>query len=143
LSPATPRLITTLRPVRKGTNGGVTAAGLAASLVGGLFMGGVFYAAALVSPTLLVLEGQRAAAMAQWWLVPLGMTAGLLGSVIDSLLGATLQVKPAFLSVVCFFAMSHRVVQWCLPCEAVLTCTFAPCSTHALNLVGATVQLMC
>lgn len=53
----------------QGTNGGVTALGLAASLAGGLFVGVVFYAAALVSPTL---HGQAAAAARQWQLIPLG-----------------------------------------------------------------------
>ena len=56
----------------QGTNGGVTALGLAASLAGGLFVGVVFYAAALVSPTLLLLHGQAAAAARQWQLIPLG-----------------------------------------------------------------------
>lgn len=91
LSADSPRLITTLQPVRRGTNGGVTLLGLSASLAGGLWVGAVFYAAALLSPTLWVFEPQRVAAVAQWRLVPLGLMAGLCGSLVDSLLGATLQ----------------------------------------------------
>jgi uncharacterized membrane protein len=93
LSTDTPRLITTLRPVRKGTNGGVTWLGLAASALGGAFVGAIFYASALVSPTLLVLEGQQGVAVRQWLLILMGLAAGLTGSLIDSVLGATLQVS--------------------------------------------------
>jgi len=53
LSPGTPRLITSMRKVRKGTNGGVSLLGLAASAAGGLLIGCVFYAAACISPTLV------------------------------------------------------------------------------------------
>lgn len=81
--------------MRRGTNGAVTAQGLLASLAGGLAMGLVFYAAGVVSPTLWIFESQRAAAAAQWVLIPLGCAAGLVGSVVDSVLGATLQVRAA------------------------------------------------
>lgn len=91
LSADTPRLITTLRPVRRGTNGGVTLLGLSASIMGGMFVGLVFYLSGLLSPTLWIFEHQRALAASQWRLIPLGLMAGLFGSVLDSLLGATLQ----------------------------------------------------
>ena len=86
LSAAEPRLVTSLRPVRRGTNGGVTLLGLAASLGGGALVGAVFYAAGVASPT-----GNYNAAVRQWALLPLGLGAGLVGSLVDSVLGATVQ----------------------------------------------------
>eukprot|EP00195_Chlamydomonas_chlamydogama_P001436 CAMPEP_0202920566 /NCGR_PEP_ID=MMETSP1392-20130828/76920_1 /ASSEMBLY_ACC=CAM_ASM_000868 /TAXON_ID=225041 /ORGANISM="Chlamydomonas chlamydogama, Strain SAG 11-48b" /LENGTH=573 /DNA_ID=CAMNT_0049614069 /DNA_START=234 /DNA_END=1955 /DNA_ORIENTATION=+ len=91
LSSDTPRLITTMRPVRRGTNGGVTLLGLSASIFGGMFIGLVFYVTALASPTLWIFEQQQGLALQQWKLIPLGLMAGLVGSVLDSVLGATLQ----------------------------------------------------
>jgi uncharacterized protein (TIGR00297 family) len=69
-----PRLITTLRPVAAGTSGGVTFEGLAASAVGAL----------LVGMTWRVLGGSRQS-------VNIAVTAGLGGSLADSVLGATVQ----------------------------------------------------
>ena len=77
--------------MRKGTNGGVTLLGLSASLLGGTFLGAVFYLAAVASPTLFVFEQLHPLAIEQWRLIPLGLVAGLTGSLLDSLLGATLQ----------------------------------------------------
>lgn len=91
LSQEEPKLITSLRPVRKGTNGGVTWTGFAASLAGGLFMGLVFWSMGAISPRLYTVPFQQEPALGQWSLVLLGAAAGLLGSLLDSVLGATVQ----------------------------------------------------
>lgn len=84
-----PRLVTTGRRVPPGTNGGVSAVGTAASVAGGLLIGVVFFAlgAAFDAP----LPAGAPAPPPQWPLVPLGAVAGFVGSMVDSLLGATVQ----------------------------------------------------
>ncbi len=81
LSPYDPRLvIPPWRRVQRGTNGGVSAYGTLASVAGALGIGVVFAATA----SGLSLR-ERLAALA------LTAAAGTLGSLIDSVLGATLQ----------------------------------------------------
>eukprot|EP00210_Caulerpa_lentillifera_P002086 g2001.t1 len=91
LSKSPPRLITTMRPVHPGTNGGVTVLGLLASLTGGLFVGLMCFLTSLLTvigqPTTQVIQVVKT----EWPIVILGMTGGLVGSLVDSLLGATLQ----------------------------------------------------
>ncbi|KAI0648534.1 integral membrane protein DUF92-domain-containing protein [Trametes meyenii] len=87
LSRTPPILITTLKPVPPGTNGGLSRVGTLASLFGGFVMGGTLAAALLA---------QSSACRATWApvIVPLllwGTLAGGLGSLLDSLMGATLQ----------------------------------------------------
>jgi len=79
LSQTNPKLITTWREVPKGTNGGVSTAGTIASGMGGLVVG---FAFSLCSESSLsaILE-----------LTFLGFMSGLVGSAIDSVLGATVQ----------------------------------------------------
>ncbi|KAF0919111.1 hypothetical protein E2562_028395 [Oryza meyeriana var. granulata] len=86
LSDEQPRLITTLKPVRKGTNGGVTLQGLLAATAGGLIIGLTF-----VFVGLLTAECSFDVTLRQLLVIPISATAGLLGSLIDSVLGATLQ----------------------------------------------------
>jgi len=69
-----PRLITTLRPVVPGTSGGITPAGLAASVGGALLVGLVWS----------VFGGRGAG-------VQVALLAGVSGSLVDSVLGATVQ----------------------------------------------------
>lgn len=72
----TPRSILTLRPVERGASGGVTAIGLVASAAGGAFVG----LAGLSDP---------AYAAIKW--IALACTSGFLGSLLDSIVGASLQ----------------------------------------------------
>lgn len=86
LSDAQPRLITTFKPVRKGTNGGVTKTGLLAAAAGGSVVRVTF-----VMFGFFTAKCSSEVALKQLLVIPLSALAGLGGSVIDSLLGATLQ----------------------------------------------------
>lgn len=75
-----PRLITTMRPVPPGTDGGISVLGTLASFGGALFISVVGY-------VLMVLLGQPL----PLYFIPLTAVLGLSGSLIDSILGATLE----------------------------------------------------
>lgn len=75
LSKQTPRMITPpFQKVEKGTDGGITILGLLASIFGGLVVGAVYY---LITRDI--------------YLSSLIVFAGLFGSILDSIIGATLQ----------------------------------------------------
>ncbi|XP_065339888.1 transmembrane protein 19 [Cloeon dipterum] len=82
-----PFLITTREKVPRGTNGGVTVGGLLFSFFGGLMVGVAYY----ISVVQLVDSSSLLSSPPQWPLIIAGGLAGLVGSVVDSLLGATLQ----------------------------------------------------
>jgi uncharacterized membrane protein len=109
-----PRLATTCctRRVPRGTNGGMSAWGTMMSALGGLFMGAVMLVDQAVAAawggaagfgdesaqgswggarTCMVGGTVRAPPQPQLLLLPIGLAAGLAGSIIDSLLGGTVQ----------------------------------------------------
>jgi uncharacterized protein (TIGR00297 family) len=84
LSRAEPVSLLTFRPVRRGVSGGVSLLGLASSLGGGLFIALIF-ASVNLALGLFSRDFLRCALFVA--------AAGLLGSLLDSLLGATLQAQ--------------------------------------------------
>lgn len=88
LSKEEPRLVTLLftRVVPRGTNGGMSLFGTAASAAGGLFIGAVFWVLSLLAE-----PPSRGPVSAQYPVLVFALLCGLLGSLVDSLLGATVQ----------------------------------------------------
>lgn len=82
-----PYLVTTFEKVPKGTNGGISVMGTLFSTVGGLAIGISQYC------TIYYFSEKTSWANAppQWPIILFGAFGGFLGSLIDSLMGATLQ----------------------------------------------------
>jgi uncharacterized protein (TIGR00297 family) len=87
LSKSEPVLITSLKKVPRGTNGGISSWGLFVSLMGGTFIGAFYY----LGTWIFVDKEVFLNASIQYPVIFLGGIAGLLGSLLDSLLGATCQ----------------------------------------------------
>lgn len=84
-----------------GTNGGVSWIGLICSIIGGLVVGLSYYIVVLNTVDTAVLQ----LAAPQWPIVIVAAFGGLFGSIIDSILGATLQYSGnvnVLLDFVCF-----------------------------------------
>ncbi|XP_050666183.1 transmembrane protein 19 [Leptidea sinapis] len=87
LSKSDPFLITSFKRVPKGTNGGMSVIGTALSTVGGLVIGLSHYLTILYFADKTLLSY----APPQWPIILYGALGGGLGSLIDSIMGATLQ----------------------------------------------------
>jgi len=103
LSQGKPILVTTLQTVPTGTNGGISLLGTGASIAGGLLIGFTFWICGII----FAIPNH----VPQYSLIFVGLLSGLLGSLVDSLMGATLQVF-YFHSKKCIQSIIHFVVFW-------------------------------
>lgn len=86
-SDSDPYLVTTFKKVPKGTNGGISVIGTVFSTLGGLAIGiSQYFTIYYFSEKSLWMY-----APPQWPIIFFGALGGFLGSLIDSLMGATLQ----------------------------------------------------
>lgn len=87
LAKGDPFLITSRKRVPRGTNGGVTVIGLIVSALGGIAVGLAYFLTVryTVDGNILALSPP------QWPVILYGGIAGLFGSIVDSVLGATVQ----------------------------------------------------
>ncbi|KAF0720685.1 Aste57867_110 [Aphanomyces stellatus] len=97
LSTSSPILITRCKTVPPGTNGGISVLGTLAAAAGGTFMGLVFY--------LYHVFFLPSSSVAQWPTIVFGLASGVVGCMLDSLLGATLQSTY-------YCTRTNRVVSW-------------------------------
>jgi uncharacterized protein (TIGR00297 family) len=88
LSKSDPVLITTLKRVPRGTNGGISLFGLVVSFLGGIFIGLFHYVSTIIFVDRDEMIDNK---YPQFPIIFLGGIAGLYGSLIDSFLGATCQ----------------------------------------------------
>ncbi|GBB99434.1 hypothetical protein RclHR1_03520014 [Rhizophagus clarus] len=89
LNKGKPRLITTFKEVPPGTNGGVTPLGLLASILGGFVIG----LSATISLGLSNLCKEYTGYLEIILIILIASISGFFGSLIDSLLGATVQIS--------------------------------------------------
>ena len=122
---AQPRLITNpFIKVPRGTNGGVTLLGFVFSALGGLICGLTYYIFTLICVDREILLRSPP----QWPLLFVGTIAGLLGSVIDSIVGATMQFSGYEMSTGMIVGKSKPGVVWISGSEIL--------DNHSVNLVS-------
>ncbi|CAK9293164.1 unnamed protein product [Gordionus sp. m RMFG-2023] len=104
-----PILITTGYTVPKGTNGGVTIIGLIYSLLGGLFVGVAYIISSLLLECNESISGSNISYFTLNLILVISSFSGLLGSVIDSILGAIFQYSGYDTEKKCIAKQSHAM----------------------------------
>ncbi|ORX94317.1 DUF92-domain-containing protein [Basidiobolus meristosporus CBS 931.73] len=114
-----PILITNFERVPPGTNGGISPIGTLASLLGGKTIGIV---------ATITLAIQHNSSKAPWILIGVGIIGGLVGSLIDSFLGATVQRT--------YLSKSHKIVNQVRPGLKVIA-GYDILDNHQVNFISS------
>lgn len=131
LSSAQPRLIVNpFMKVPKGTNGGVTLLGLIVSALGGFICGLTYYILTIICVSREILLTSPP----QWPLILVGTIAGLLGSIIDSIIGATVQFSGYERATGKIVSKSKRGVVWISGSEIL--------DNHSVNLMSTLITAL-
>lgn len=131
LSNTQPRLITNpFCRVPKGTNGGITILGLIFSALGGLICGLTYYVFTLICVNREILLRSPP----QWPLLLVGAIAGLIGSIIDSLIGATMQFSGYEKSTGKIVSKSRPGIVWISGAEIL--------DNHSVNLMSTLITAL-
>lgn len=131
MTKAQPRLITNpFVRVPRGTNGGVTVLGLILSALGGLVCGLAYYVLTIICVDREILIRSPP----QWPLLLVGAIAGLLGSMIDSLIGATMQFSGYELETGKIVSKSKPGIIWISGAEIL--------DNHSVNLVSTLITAL-
>jgi uncharacterized membrane protein len=137
LSSSKPRLVTSLffRVVPPGTNGGMSLLGTIASFLGGSFIGFVFFlfSYALSDPP----------TVPQYPMIFVGSLCGVLGSLFDSLLGATLQATYYSTDRQCVVKSLQNNSQIKKDESVVLICGYDLLTNEQVNLVSILMTMIC
>lgn len=131
LSSAQPRLIVNpFMKVPKGTNGGVTLLGLIVSAFGGFICGLTYYIFTIICVSRDILLRSPP----QWPLILVGTIAGLMGSMIDSVIGSTVQFSGYERSSGKIVSKSRRGVVWISGSEIL--------DNHSVNLMSTLITAL-
>jgi len=131
LSKENPRLITNpFVKVPRGTNGGVTMFGFVCSAFGGFICGLTYYLSTMVCVSSDILLRSPP----QWPLLIVGTIAGLLGSIIDSIVGATVQFSGYERSTGKITSKSGPGIVWISGSEIL--------DNHSVNLISTLVTAL-
>lgn len=121
--PTRPTLITSWKEVPVGTNGAVSLIGTLSSIIGGAIVGFGYYLGILLS------FSYQNRPPFQWFVIVAGAIGGLIGSCIDSLLGATFQYSG--------FCRKRKCVVHAPGTNVDHICGSAVLSNEAVNLVAS------
>lgn len=135
LSKTPPRLVTTflLRQVPPGTNGGMSILGTAASIAGGGFIGLIFWIGSFFL-------GNDGIAPSQYPMVIVGLVIGFVGSLIDSLLGATVQATYYSKDRKCIVKRKDSTLQ--SDSSIIKICGYDILSNEAVNFVSIAITMI-